>query len=96
MIYDSAAIGVGEDVMVTKRRTLEVWDKERGLVDVKPVMKLGRGYVLCIPTIWVNLFCDLNDIRVSIEMLEEEPGFIIRPFRGPLPVQQETLPLPGF
>ena len=82
--------------MVIRRRTLEVWDKERGLVTLKPVIKFGTGYVICLPTEWVHFFCDPSDIRVAIEELEEEPGFIIRPFRGPLPAKQETLLLPGF
>ena len=82
--------------MVVKRRTQEVWVTGRGLVDLKPVIKYGTAYVVVIPIHWVSLFCNPEDVRVTLEYLEDEPGFIIRPFKGPIPDVPHTLRLPGL
>ena len=79
------------------RRTQEVFIPGQGRVDLRPVIRYGKySYLVCIPPNWVGTFCDSEDIRVTVESLEGEPGFIIRPFRGSPPVNQGTLPLPGL
>jgi len=63
-------------------------DPDHGWIDVKPVIKLGTGYVICIPSHWVWEYCDPKDIRVTVEALEGEPGFIVRPVKSLPPAAQ--------
>ena len=76
-----------------KRHAQVIRLEGHGLAEVRPIIKLGNAFVVSLPVHWINAWCDLDDIRVSVEDLEEEPGFIIRPFKVPKSIAQDTLPL---
>ena len=79
------------------RRTENVFVEGQGIVRLKPLIRLNTAHVVVIPAFWVHTFCDPDDPRVTVEELDDEVGFTIRPFRGKLVTPtQYVMPLHGL
>ena len=75
------------------RRTRTVLTTGGQLVKLRPVFRLAGTYVVCLPPEWVEVWLDSKDIWVSVEDLDDEPGFVLRPHRDVVSPFPETLPL---
>ena len=75
------------------RRNREIALEGNRVGSLRPVLKLGEGYYISLPVHWIKTWCIEEDMRVTLEPLEDEPGYVVRPFQGGLTQFQPTLPL---
>ena len=78
------------------RRTKRFLTVKGELLTLKPVFRLGKAWVVCLPPEWVEMWTDQTDMWVKIDDLEEGIGLIMRPYfdpKGKVVPNVTTLPL---